>query len=114
MTNPSNFEPESAEYYGYEDSLRKIRQVLWFILALLEVLIGFRIFLRLIAANPNAGFANFIYTVSSPFLVPFFGLTNTPAAEGVVLEIPSIIAMIAYAILFWLIDRGVTIFMSRY
>lgn len=81
----------------------KIDQTLWLLLGMLEALLGLRVFLKLIAANPASGFAQFIYGISDLFLLPFFGLTQTPSANGSVLEIPTIIAMIVYAILFWFV-----------
>lgn len=83
--------------------LNKGTQLVWLLTGILEGLLAIRIFLKLIAANPGAGFANFIYTITYPFLLPFFGLTAEPAANGSVLEIPSIIAMIVYALLAWLL-----------
>ena len=79
----------------------KIDQTLWLLLGMLEALLGMRFFLKLIAANPESGFARFIYGLSDLFLLPFFGLTQTPSANGSVLEIPTFIAMIVYALLFW-------------
>lgn len=79
----------------------KVDQTLWLLLGMLEALLGIRVFLKLIAANPESGFARFIYGVSDVFLLPFFGLTQTPSANGSVLEIFTIIAMVAYALLFW-------------
>lgn len=81
----------------------KIDQTLWLLLGMLEALLGMRFFLKLIAANPESGFARFIYGFSDLFLLPFFGLTQTPSANGSVLEIPTIIAMIVYALLFWFV-----------
>jgi hypothetical protein len=81
----------------------KIDQTLWLLLGMLEALLGMRFFLKLIAANPESGFARFIYGLSDLFLLPFFGLTQTPSANGSVLEIPTIIAMIVYALLFWFV-----------
>ena len=43
--------------------------------------------------------------MSSLFLVPFFGLTGSPAAGGRVLEVPSLIAMLVYAFLGWGVVR---------
>ncbi|MFN2137935.1 MAG: hypothetical protein ACK2UK_18415 [Candidatus Promineifilaceae bacterium] len=73
---------------------------------LLEILIAFRVFLKLIDANPDSGFAWFVYGITAPFLAPFNGLTSTPQVHGSVLEIPSLIAMVVYLILFWLILRA--------
>jgi hypothetical protein len=82
----------------------KSKQVIWYILAALETLLGLRFILKIIAANPDSGFANFIYTMSSPFLAPFAGLTQTPQANGAVLEIPTLVAMLVYGLLFWFIS----------
>ncbi len=86
--------------------LVKWSQILALILFILEVAIAFRVGLKLIAANPASPFANFIYHITGVFLAPFVGLTASPAVEGAVLEIPALIAMVAYAVLYWLILRG--------
>jgi hypothetical protein len=67
-----------------------------------EALIGLRIILKLIAANPGTPFARFVYDLTDLFLWPFFGLTVTPATEsGIILELSSFIAMIVYAVAAW-------------
>ncbi|MCL4265598.1 MAG: YggT family protein [Anaerolineae bacterium] len=99
---------EEVHHYHHSDdkvgfySLNKVDRIIWLIAIILETLIGFRVFLKLIAANPESGFASFVYTITAPFLAPFAGLTSTPSASGAVLEISSIIAMVVYALLFWL------------
>ena len=100
----------------------KACQLVWLVAAIIEVMIGLRVLLKLIAANPDSGFAHFAYNIASPFLAPFFGLTGSPAAGGSVLEVPSIIAMIVYAAVAWgavrvirlLFDRPVTRSSSSY
>jgi hypothetical protein len=82
--------------------------VLWLVLGSIEALIGLRVALKLIGANPDNAFARFIYDFSGLFVAPFVGLTGMPAAGGMVLEIPSIIAMlllagIGWAILHWIL-----------
>lgn len=109
---------EEVHHYHYEDdaprfSSPRIDQLLWLAAIVLEILIGFRIFLKLIAANPQSGFAAFVYTVTAPFLAPFVGLTSTPAANGSVLEISSVIAMVVYALLFWLAVYVAHLFSER-
>jgi hypothetical protein len=85
--------------------LLKVTQAIWLLTGILESLIGIRILLKLIAANPQAGFAQFVYSITGAFLVPFFGLTGTPEAGGSVLELSSLIAMLVYALIAWLIVR---------
>jgi uncharacterized protein YggT (Ycf19 family) len=93
--------------------LLKISQFIWLSFGVLEGLIGLRILLKLIAANPDNPFAKFIYGVTEPFLWPFVGLTSTPAANGIVLEIHSIIALFVYALLSVLVERMIRIIFSR-
>ena len=88
--------PDNAER---RNTLAKTTQVIWLITSILEGLIGIRILLKVIAANPEAGFAKFVYGMTDVFLAPFSGLTATPSANGAVLEISSLIAMLVYALL---------------
>lgn len=91
----------------------KTAQWIWLGLGIVEVLIGLRIVLKLIAANPESPFAAFIYNASAIFLFPFAGLVGTPASGGMVLELSSIIAMLVYALLAWGIERIVWVSFYR-
>ncbi len=86
-------------------NLARITQITWLVTGVLESLFTIRILLKLMAANPAAGFATFIYNMTAVFLTPFFGLTATPSANGSILEIPTLIAMLVYALLAWGIVR---------
>ena len=91
----------------------KLTQWVWLGLGIVETLIGLRVVLKLIAANPGSPFAAFIYNISDVFLFPFSGLVATPAAGGMVLEISSIIAMLVFALLAWGIERIVWVSFYR-
>ena len=94
-------------------TLVTLSQLLWLAFGVLEGLIGLRIVLKLMAANPANPFAHLIYAVTQPFLWPFIGLTVTPAANGVILEISSIIALFVYALLSVLVQRLLWIIFDR-
>ncbi len=91
----------------------KATYLVWMVLGLIEAFIGLRILLKLLAADPGNSFAKFIYDVSHIFVGPFLGLTQTPEAGGMVLEISSFIAMIVYALVFWGIERLVWVIFYR-
>jgi len=91
----------------------KATYVIWLVLGLLETLLAFRIGLKLIGANPANPFAMLVYNFSYIFVFPFLGLTAAPAAGGMVLELSSIIAMIVYALVFWLVERLVWVALYR-
>lgn len=84
--------------------------VIYFLEAVLLTLLGLRFLFRLFGANPDNGFANFIYTVSHPFVAPFFGLFNYD--ENLTtghFEVATLVAIVVYALLAWLLVKLVTI-----
>jgi hypothetical protein len=82
-------------------SIFRTYQVIWYILGVIEALLGLRILLLFLGANPSNPFAAFIYALSYPFAYPFLGLFPTPALGGSVFEWSSIIAMAVYWLLAW-------------
>jgi len=88
-------------------------QLIWLFLGLLESLLALRILLKLLAANPADPLASLLYSFTGVFLVPFVGLSVTPAAAGMVLEVSTVIAMVVYALLGWLLERIVWVIFYR-
>jgi hypothetical protein len=77
-------------------------QIVWYIVGILEALLAFRFVLKLLGANPTAGFTNFIYGVSRPFAAPFLNVFKITKVEGSVFEWTTLLAMIVY----WLVAFG--------
>lgn len=71
-------------------------QIVWYILGIIEALLAFRFILKLLGANPNAGFTEFIYSVTHPFAAPFLNVFSIPRVEGSVLEWTTLLAMLVY------------------
>ena len=90
-----------------------INRIMWSIAGLLEILLGLRFMLKLIAANPDSGFAAFIYGITRPFIAPFADLIGTPTSGGIILEVTTLIAMAIYALIFWGIARVIQIVADR-
>ncbi|MDB4940430.1 MAG: hypothetical protein JWO40_855 [Candidatus Doudnabacteria bacterium] len=80
-------------------------QVVWYILGILEVLLAFRFVLKLLGANPNAGFTSFIYNASYPFAAPFLSVFRITKVAGSVFEWTTILAMLVYWLIAWGIVR---------
>ncbi len=83
----------------------RISALIWVVFGVLDALIALRIVLKLIAANPGSGFADFVYKLTDVFLAPFSGLVASPVIGNGVFEISSIIALVVYALLAWVIVR---------
>jgi hypothetical protein len=86
-------------------------QVVWYIISILEVILAFRFVLKLLGANPSAGFSRFIYGVSYIFAAPFLNVFNASMVEGSIFEWTTLLAMFVY----WLIAWGIVkvFFMSK-
>ncbi len=74
---------------------------------------GLRFLLKLIAANPNSGFAVLVYGFSELFLAPFTGLVANPQYGGAVLEVTTVIGMMVYVLLFWGVASVVNLAANR-
>jgi hypothetical protein len=91
----------------------KITQLIWLFLGILEALIALRIGLKLIGANPDSPVVALIYGFTQLFLFPFEGMTATPSAGGMVLELSSFFAMVIYALIAWAVERIVWVLFYR-
>jgi YggT family protein len=81
---------------------QKLSQFIWLLGGLLQAILGLRFLLKLIAANPNSPFADLVYGFTDLFLWPFQQLLSSPStAQGMVLEITTLIAMLVYGLLTW-------------
>jgi len=75
------------------------------------VLLAFRFVLRLLAANPSAGFSSFIYTVSYPFAGPFLNVFHASKVQEGFFEWTTLVAMFVFFLIAWGIVR--LFFMSK-
>ena len=95
-------------------AVARLVSIVYFIFGVIEVLLAVRLILRLLDANANNAFANFIYELSNPFVALFANLVHNPTVStGAVLEITTIIAIVVYSILAWVIGRVVWLVLSR-
>ncbi len=80
-------------------------QIVWYILDVLELLLVFRFFLRLLGANPNAGFTQLIYSATYPFAQPFLNVFKVTRVAGATFEWTTLLAMFVYWLIAWGIVR---------
>jgi hypothetical protein len=91
----------------------KFTQLIWLLVGLLEGVLALRFIFKLIGVNAANAFASLLYRVTDLFLAPFASLTGTPAAEGMVLEVSTLIAMLVYALIGWALARIVYVLFYR-
>ena len=90
-------------------------RVVWYITSILLALLAVRFIFALLAANPSNGIANFVYTVSHPFVAPFFTLFGYGdlVAGRSRFEIYTLVAMLVYALIGYGIAKLFTITSRR-
>jgi hypothetical protein len=93
-----------------EHSMTVLERLVYLIGGIIIALLAIRFLLSLLGANRSAGFADFIYTASHPFVAPFFGLFNYPDQfEGHRFEWSTLVAILVYAIIMAILARLVTL-----
>lgn len=80
-------------------------QIVWYLTTLLEILLFLRFVLKLLQANPNAGFTSFVYGLSGIFTAPFEAVFRNFRVEGNVFEWTTLLAMLVYWLIAWAIGK---------
>jgi hypothetical protein len=90
------------------DPAFRVVQMVWFLLGLVEGIVGLRVIFRAVAAQ-HVGFVTFINGLSAPLVAPFQGITADYVHRGTVVEIGSLIAMVIYLLAAYLVVKLVRI-----
>jgi hypothetical protein len=81
--------------------LYRSTQIVWYVFYVIETLLVFRLILKLIGANPAAGFTDLVYTLSYPLAAPFLYVVGATSVAGSVFEWTTLLAMIVYWVIAW-------------
>ncbi|MBI3928875.1 MAG: hypothetical protein HY319_25260 [Armatimonadetes bacterium] len=93
--------------------VRRVQGLIWFVGAVVLVTILFRFSLLLLGANPDAGFADFVYSVSHPLVAPFLALFGQEPIYGrSTLEFSDLVAMCLYLVIAAGLSRLVPLVMA--
>jgi uncharacterized protein YggT (Ycf19 family) len=91
-----------------------IKSIFW-IAGTLEILLLMRFLLRLFGANRENAFAQLINNLSAPFMAPFSSLFSSPTSSngGNIFDINILLAILAYALLSYLIVSLIRLIFGR-
>lgn len=87
--------------YEKKKAIFRSWQIIWYILAIVEVVIGFRVALKALGASPFSGFTALIYAISDPLTIPFSGILRASIYGNTVIEWSSLIAALVYFLIAW-------------
>lgn len=78
----------------------KIYKIIYYILGIIEVLLGLRFLLLFFGANLSAGLSTLIANLTAPLMAPFVGLFPAHQGDVVTFSTSTLVAMLVYALLF--------------
>lgn len=85
-------------------------RVVWLIAGTLLTLLSLRFVFAILGANPGNWLADLVYTVTYPFVAPFFNLFNYNFVEGAGrFEAYTLVAIVFYALVAWGIAKLLTL-----
>lgn len=80
--------------------------IISFIVGIIQLILVLRFIFQLFNANEGAAFAQLIYGLSQPLLLPFAAIfPNLELANGFVVELSTIVAIIVYGVVGMLLKR---------
>src|SRR3989338_6928846 len=86
-------------------SSQTIEYLVYFFFGALEILLAFRLVLKLSGASISSAFVGLIYGLTGIFILPFEGIFRRGFAKGIettsILEPSTLVAIIVYAVLAW-------------
>lgn len=105
VTPPQATDAQTTEY------------LIYFFFGALDILLTFRLILKLAGASVTSTFVEFIYGLSGLFVLPFEGIFRKAFTQGIettsVLEPATIVAIAVYAVLAWGIVNLIRIFSGQ-
>ncbi len=81
-----------------------VTRAIWYLFGVVAAVLTLRIVLLMLSANPETPFVDFVYSVSSIFVVPFYGIFDQPDYTKFYVDTSSLVAIVVY----WLLAVGLT------
>lgn len=97
-----------VDRHSSDEPARQLQSFIMTVTSAIAGLLAVRFLLVVFAANPNNAFTNFIYDITQPLVAPFqglFGIDTTIEETGSQLEIETLVAIVVYYLVGWLIVR---------
>ena len=107
-------EATTTETKNVATSSETVEYLIYFFFGALEILLSFRLVLKLMGASMASGFVGLIYGLSGIFILPFEGIFRRATTQGIettsVLEPSTLVAIVVCAVFAWGIVKLVKIF----
>lgn len=95
---PSVITEHPQKVFEKKKTIFRTNQIIWYIVGVVELLLGFRMTLKSLGADPISIFTSFVYTLSDPLVIPFDGILPPSGSINATFEWSTIIAAIVYLV----------------
>ena len=113
-TQDAKTSPVSPVVDAPATGFQTLEYLVYFFFGVLEILLVFRLVLKLMGASLSSTFVGLIYGLSGIFIAPFEGIFRRGFTQGIettsVLEPATLVAIIVYAVIAWGIVKLIQIF----
>lgn len=114
LDNKPDSEGEQISVENRNITVSDTIHAVYYLFGMLEILLAMRVILQFFGASSDDVIANIVYNLSNPFVALFVRLLRNPTLSSTsVIEITTLIAMVTFAILAWLLGRVMRLAESR-
>lgn len=99
QSDPLIREESPQKVFDKKKRIFRLNQVIWYVLGVIEILLAFRLVLKILAANQGSGFTSFIYSLTGPLAQPFRGILGESISGNSLIEWSSVFAMVVYLVI---------------
>jgi len=86
--------------YEKKKTIFRTYQIIWYVIGVIEVLLVFRVLLKILGANVSSPFVSLVYVITDPLALPFSGIFGiTYALNGAYFEWSTLVGMIVYVLI---------------
>jgi uncharacterized protein YggT (Ycf19 family) len=110
---PPTVMDDSSQVVSSFNPARRGVELIYLVFGIIVGLLLIRMVLKVLAANPAAGFASFVYGATNYFLAPFRNLLPTVGNGQSQLEMSAVVAVLVYMLIAWALARFIVIIFSR-
>jgi hypothetical protein len=101
----TQYEQAPVEQTSVRPNYYRSANIIYVVFGLLELTLALRFLFLLFGANRSSGFVTFVYTLSSFFVSPFYGIFGSTSYNRSFFYPATIIAMLIYAVVAWALIR---------
>ncbi len=101
LTNSGNRQTATSSVTNKVSDSETTERIIYFFFGLIEVLLAFRLVLKVTGASLSSGFVSGIYALTGIFSMPFDGIFRKGTTSGMTFEPGTLIAIVVYALLAW-------------